>query len=280
MGRSNSCGAMEPSRARKEVRVPFSATVFKVLIASPSDVPDERVAIAKALHDWNSLHSEDHGQLLLPVMWETHSAPAMGDRPQAIINEQVVKSCDMLIGSFWTRLGSPTGVEESGTVEEVKWFLAQKKPVMLYYSKAPIDPDAIDMAQHAKLKEFKASIRDKGIQAEYRSVEELSAHLYRHLTIVMRDISVTPTITREVVKAVKASDDAAETEQPRGEIWFLDYSDKAFLICGDTKPVKEQIKDAGGRWMKSRDGTMGWVFPKSRVNEIARLLGISPAYRS
>ncbi len=58
-----------------------------------------------------------------------------GDRPQGIINNQVVRNCDMLIGAFWTRLGSPTGVEESGTVEEIKWFLKQQKPVMLYYSK-------------------------------------------------------------------------------------------------------------------------------------------------
>lgn len=110
----------------------YSATIFKVLIASPSDVPEERQAIASALHDWNSLHGEEQSKLLLPVMCETHSAPAMGDRPQAIINEKVVKSCDMLIGAFWTRLGSPTGVEESGTVEEIKWFLGQKEPVMLY----------------------------------------------------------------------------------------------------------------------------------------------------
>lgn len=88
-------------------KLPFSATVFNVLIASPSDVPEEREAIARSLHEWNSLNSFETGKVLLPVMWESHSVPVMGGRPQAIINEQVVRDCDMLIGAFWTRLGSP-----------------------------------------------------------------------------------------------------------------------------------------------------------------------------
>lgn len=84
----------------------FSATVLNVLIASPSDVPEEREAITESLYEWNALNSQTTGFVLLPVRWESHSAPTMGDRPQGIINNQVVRNCDMLIGAFWTRLGS------------------------------------------------------------------------------------------------------------------------------------------------------------------------------
>ncbi len=93
------------------------------------------------------------GVVLQPVMWETHSTPAMGDRPQGLINNQVVRGCDMLIGAFWTRIGSHTGLEESGTIEEIKWFLNNKKPVMLYFSKSPIDPYSVDLEQMKKLKD-------------------------------------------------------------------------------------------------------------------------------
>lgn len=143
--------------------MPYPASVFNVLIASPSDVPCERQAIAESLHEWNSLHSQSTGKVLLPVMWESHSAPSMADRPQGVINDLVVKSCDMLIGAFWTRLGSPTGVEDSGTVEEIKWFLKHDKPVMLYYSDAPVPPSKIDKDQLDRLEQFKKSIRNKGI---------------------------------------------------------------------------------------------------------------------
>ncbi|MGS7422083.1 hypothetical protein ACVMJF_25680, partial [Klebsiella pneumoniae] len=141
------------------------------------------------------------------VKWESHSAPTMGDRPQGIINNQVVRNCDMLIGAFWTRLGSPTGVEESGTVEEIKWFLRQQKPVMLYYSKKQVDLDAIDTQQLEKLKEFKKSIREKGIQEQYTNVDELKMKLSRQLTIVLREVSVNTVVDVKAVKAAKSHED-------------------------------------------------------------------------
>ncbi|MBZ3858280.1 hypothetical protein FG683_024010 [Salmonella enterica subsp. enterica serovar Senftenberg] len=171
-------------------------------IASPSDVPEEREAITESLYEWNALNSQTTGFVLLPVRWESHSAPTMGDRPQGIINNQVVRNCDMLIGAFWTRLGSPTGVEESGTVEEIKWFLKQQKPVMLYYSKKQVDLDLIDTQQLEKLKEFKKSIRDKGIQEQYTNVDELKMKLSRQLTIVLREVSVNTVVDVKAVVSI------------------------------------------------------------------------------
>ncbi|WP_271085671.1 hypothetical protein [Brevundimonas sp. NIBR11] len=101
----------------------FDAKVFKILIASPGDVDEERQAIPEVIARWNNANAEANGVVLLPVKWETHSAPLMGDRAQGVINDQVVNSCDMAIGVFWTRLGSPTGVSESGTAEEIEWFI-------------------------------------------------------------------------------------------------------------------------------------------------------------
>ena len=159
----------------------YSATVLHVLIASPSDVEEERRIIERSLHDWNALNAEELGIVLLPVMWESHSAPSMGDRPQGVINRQVVRACDMLIGSFWTRLGSPTGLEDSGTVEEIKWFLKNSKPVMLYYSKAPIPQERLDLKQIESLNTFKASIKDKGLQDAYSDGADLAQN-YRGIS--------------------------------------------------------------------------------------------------
>lgn len=271
--------------------MPFSATVFNVLIASPSDVPEERAAIAQSLHEWNSLHSQHQGKILLPVMWETHSVPAMGARPQALINDRVVRGADILIGAFWTRLGSPTGIEDSGTVEEIKWFLANKKPVMLYYCKKPIDPDIIDLEQYANLKAFKSSIRDNGIQEDYRSADELREKLSRHLTIVMRDMSVGPVIDKRIVQAARAS----TREQPEeeihetinliddlveGPIWLEDYSEKAFYVRGDSSAFKDKLKDAGGKWIPAKTGAKGWMFSKRHLNEVRKIVKYKGELRS
>lgn len=260
--------------------MPFSATVFNVLIASPSDVPKEREAIADSLHDWNALHSQATGKVLLPVMWESHSAPSMADRPQGVINEQVVKTCDLLIGAFWTRLGTPTGHEDSGTVEEIKWFLKQGRPVMLYYSDAPVPRSKIDTKQLDKLEEFKKSIRDKGIQEQYVSVDDLKSKLSRQLTIVMRGMSVGTAVNAAVVKAAKESTRAtaivaAEADQSfSDDLSFKEYTDKSFIVVGNSKPHKDTIKELGGKWMKCSDGNYAWMFSKKKLEAVAEALGL------
>lgn len=260
----------------------FPATVFNVLIASPSDVPDERDIIAQSLHDWNALHSEETGKVLLPVMWESHSAPVMGDRPQAVINSQVVRSCDMLIGAFWTRLGSPTGVEESGTVEEIKWFLSKKKPVMLYFSNAPIVPGKLDTKQFEKLNTFKEEIRNKGLQWHYDSHAELRQSLLRQITIVMREIDVGPVVDSRAVK--KASDTQQKVEanavrsldlQNEGGIYFESYTDRSFVVRGKTIDLRDQLRKLGGRWIKGQ----GWMFSKRHLDKVAKELKLPATLR-
>lgn len=66
----------------------YTATVYNVMIASPSDVSEERVICREVIHEWNVVHSEKDGIVLMPLGWDTHSSPAMGDRPQEIINKQ------------------------------------------------------------------------------------------------------------------------------------------------------------------------------------------------
>jgi len=60
--------------------------------------------------------------MLHAVRWETHSYPATGERPQGIINRQIVDSGHLLIGIFGNRVGTPTGEAQSGTIEEIEEF--------------------------------------------------------------------------------------------------------------------------------------------------------------
>ena len=93
----------------------------------------------------------------MPVGWETHSSPEMGDRPQAIVNRQVLADCDLLVAILWARLGSPTGEAPSGTVEEIEEHLAAGKSAMIYFSTAPVRLDSVDSEQYSALLEFKES---------------------------------------------------------------------------------------------------------------------------
>ena len=133
----------------------FIATAIRVMLASPGDVRQERDIAKDVVYRWNDIHSVNKGVVLLPVGWETHTSPELAGRPQAIINERVLKHCDLLVGIFWTRLGTPTGEAESGTVEEIGRHVAEGKPAMLYFSSKPIMPSNIDIEQFEALKTFR-----------------------------------------------------------------------------------------------------------------------------
>ena len=98
----------------------------------------------------------------MPLGWETHATPEMGDRPQAIINGQLLKKADLLIAIFWTRIGSPTGAAKSGTVEEIEEHIGAGKPAMIYFSSAPVRPDSIDEKQYSALREFMGPCGSEG----------------------------------------------------------------------------------------------------------------------
>jgi hypothetical protein len=122
--------------------------------------------------DWNAVHSRDRCIVLQPVMWETHSSPAMGDRAQAIINRQILRDADLLVAIFWTRLGTPTGEAASGTVEEIEEHLKAGKPAMLYFSTAPVAQESLNLDQWRALQDFKIWARQQGRVEEFDSLEE------------------------------------------------------------------------------------------------------------
>jgi len=158
----------------------YKAEVYKVMIASPGDVKEERKIIREVLSEWNAVNSEMRRIVLLPVGWETHSAPEMGDRAQAIINEQL-KDCDLLIGVFWTRIGTATGEYPSGSVEEIQRHIDAKKPAMLYFSSAPVAPDAINREQYSELQRFKQLCEQNGLCGNYSDINVFRSHLSRQL---------------------------------------------------------------------------------------------------
>ena len=193
--------------------MPYNATVINVMIASPGDVATERNIVRSAIHDWNAVHSADRRVILVPVGWETHSAPEMGDRAQAVINKQVLQNCDLLIAVFWTRLGTPTGKAASGTVEEIEEHLASGKPAMLYFSNAPVRPDSVDDEQYNALREFRASCQKRGLIETYDSLEEFQGKFWRQLaqTIIREYGNVGTTHAAEIMSPAQAIPQLSDT---------------------------------------------------------------------
>lgn len=201
----------------------YSATVFKVMIASPGDVAAERSIIRELISEWNVVNADSRRTVLLPVGWETHSVPEMGGRPQEIINKQILHGCDLLIGVFWTRIGTATNQFASGTVEEIEEHLKTGKPAMLYFSASPVVPDSIDPDQYKLLQEFKRSCQTRGLYESYSDISDFRSKLYRQIQLKLNSdvyfqtssnsdiqsevltIPAVPTLSKEAVFLLKES---------------------------------------------------------------------------
>jgi len=163
----------------------YQATVVPVMIASPGDVHEYRGIVRDVLHEWNYINSVASNAVLMPVGWETHSSPELGAEPQELINDRVLEECDLLIGIFWTRLGTPTLAAASGTAEEIQRHVKAGKPAMVYFSSAPASLDTVDPAQYAALKEFRDWCKSQGLIEFFDHGLDLQTKLRRHLQIAI-----------------------------------------------------------------------------------------------
>ncbi|HED31039.1 MAG TPA: NACHT domain-containing protein, partial [Prosthecochloris aestuarii] len=160
----------------------------KILIASPSDVQEEREIARRLIDEWNHLHKEREQLDLIPVMWELDAWPENGDGVQETINRQLdIGNCDAVIGIFWTRIGTPTKVASGGAVEEIGLLEKAGKPVMLYFSAARPPRYGLDYGQLQQVDEYMADCQKKGyLTWEYQDPadfeEQLRAHLHKMVT--------------------------------------------------------------------------------------------------
>ena len=59
----------------------------------------------------------------------------------------------------------------------------------------------------------------------------------------------------------------------KSDIYIENYSEKSFVLLGNTIEYKDQIKALGGKFNKNlRDNKIGWVFPMSKKQEVQNFI--------
>jgi hypothetical protein len=235
----------------------YSAKVVKVMIASPSDVTQERLLVREVIDEWNAVNSEQRAIILVPIAWETHSSPDLAIPAQQVINEQVLKGCDLLVGIFWTRFGSPTGTSPSGTVEEIRRHIDSGGRAMIYFSRAPASPNTLDLEQQSLLREFQQKC--KGLVAFYDSLTDFRVKLARQLAhAVNEDFTLEGDAGKsdESTSVAEISEEAralllATSEDPHGHLYRLQTLDKGMVVetngkrlCSGGNPRSEALWDS------------------------------------
>lgn len=247
----------------------YLANAIPVMIASPGDVHEERQAARDIIHDWNYIHSLSTQSVLMPVGWETHSSPDLGGRAQELINERILVDCDLLVGIFWTRLGTPTGKSASGSVEEIERHLEAGKPAMVYFSTKPIAPDQFDNAQYQAVKDFKKWCQEKGLTHSYDGLEDFREQFRRHLQItVLKNPYLQSILARAVAGSAAGAPNGTNGDSGSGLaaapiplVASIGLSEEAQELLREAVQDRSgqilAISVMGGRWIQTNGKKLG-----------------------
>lgn len=164
--------------------------VLRVVVASPADVARERDAVTKVFDEINRGIARDKNVLCEVWRWETDAYPAFHpEGPQGAIDSQMrIEDCDLLIGIFWRRFGTPTADAASGTEHEIRlahaaWKDKRRPQVMLYFSERPYAPRSQDeLEQWGKVIAFRKELEKVGLVQFYRNFAKFEALLRQQVT--------------------------------------------------------------------------------------------------
>src|SRR5690625_4410626 len=235
--------------------------LIKIFIASPGDVLEQRNEVEQLILDWNNEHSDTKNIVLMPIRWENNSTAsyAVNSSGQAIINEQIVKSSDILIAIFGNRIGTRTPNNKSGTVEEINVFYEEhQRGVGIFFIDNLVPEELIDERRLVlKYREY-LSDNERGLYATY------DTRKIRHF------------ITKEVGRLVEEADLEDDTKYNLlgtnlsetnifDELEF-DKDEQLFFIF----VVEEETRTFGARWMA--DGTVSAIQKWEEKNKLENYL--------
>jgi hypothetical protein len=130
-------------------------TAYDLLISCPGDVVEYLDVIKESVESFNRVFGRINNIEIVTKHWSTDSYPQSGDKPQELLNKQLVRDCDAAVALFWTRFGTPTDKYASGTEEEIEEMLSAGKQVFMYFLDVPVNPSQVDMEQYKKIIDFR-----------------------------------------------------------------------------------------------------------------------------
>ena len=190
----------------------YPTLALHLLISAPGDLPVQDMAtIRKTISQWNLNLGRVVGLTVLPVSWTEHAVAEFGDRPQAILNDQIVEEADFAVALFYDRLGTPSGEADSGTAEEIKVLVQAGKSVAVLVNasaRPPLGGSALE--ERKRLTAYLTDLRKTALVFEYANEGDLISHLNNFLSRA----------TAQFQQSVEASkDDEPAGPDPSEGVW-------------------------------------------------------------
>ncbi len=171
--------------------MPKQLVQYRVFIASPGGLGDERTWFRRKLEKFTATHSEPNGVVFHPVGWE-ETIGGVG-RPQELINRDL-EECDYAIFVLHDRWGSRTGPQFGSGVEE-EFFIAEEmyrktklRNIVIFFKSVDQRQLRDPGPQLQSVLDFKRRIEEEKRYhfKQYGEVEEFSDVLESHLADWLR----------------------------------------------------------------------------------------------
>jgi internalin A len=186
-----------PRRVAEQSQRNPQARILRIVLASPGDVQAERNALPSVLEELNSGVAADRGLRLELARWETDTHPGFHpEGPQGLIDPILkITDCDVLIGIFWKRFGTPTADGKTGTEHEFNlayqsWKEKGSPQIVVYFNQRPYTPKSSTEAEQWKqVIDFRDRFPKEGLWWPYKGKAQFEKLVRNHLTNYIRSLT-------------------------------------------------------------------------------------------
>jgi len=169
--------------------------VLRIVVASPGDVNAERGLLPNVIEELNRGVAADRGLSLELSRWETDAYPGFHpEGPQGLIDPIIkITDCDLLIGIFWKKFGTPAADGQTGTEHEINlaisaWKEKGSPQVFVYFSQKPHSPQSSSEAvQWGQVLGFREKFPAEGLWCGYNDEKHFEVIVRKDLTNFIRD---------------------------------------------------------------------------------------------
>ena len=236
-----------------------NSSVIKVTLCGPGDVSREIEIAEQVIAEWNRTNWEATGCGLISRHWRTSSAPDMAERGQRVIDRQLIDDSDLVVGIFWSRLGTPTGLADSGTVEEIDRATHRDIRTMVYFSKLEAPAQKVDSQQLAQLERFRQRVFGMALASSFTSRRQFEKDFRNHLGKAVHESLAKRTETE------RSSDQKAEISQSGKNNTQIIGDQNSIQVTASKRP-KVVIEQSPGQLTASEQKRVS-----DMVNELADL---------
>lgn len=227
------------------------AHILRIVVASPSDVQAERNVLPGVVEELNHGIARERGLQLNITRWEENAyAGFHPEGPQGLIDAILrIEDCDIFIGIFWKRFGTPVHDAKSGTEHEFRrayetWQQKRRPHIMMYFNQRAYAPKtAAETEQWGPVLQFRENFPKQGLWWPYNGRAQFERLVRRQLTqLILRELqqpSDSPPPAHAPGRALSAS---AERLRESYLNWLIEQVCAVPLTGIDPTSIREETR--------------------------------------